>query len=530
MLSAQDHFRIISETASDAIVTIDETSIILFANPAAGRLFGYDVDELIGKPLSVLMPQRMRASHHAGVARHARTGERHVNWRGIELPGLHRDGHELMLEVSFGDYMADGRHYYTGIMRDITERLQVQRRLNAEQDVMRILAIGGDTKTAVHQVLEKIATRFDWDFGALWAINTRDNTLECYETWQAPDASIAEFVGATCDTFLNYGQGLPGRVWASNKAVWIRDIAADENFPRLRTARENQLRAAFAFPVRQANEILGVIEFFGKQTLDPDPSLLAMSETLGTAIGQFFGLRRTLEELQRANHVKSDFLATMSHELRTPLNAMIGFSQLLLDGIPTKLPADAEEKVYRISMSAKHLLGLIEEILSFSRLEAGEESLRLAPADPREIAVEVKELLEPLAHEKGLTLEYRMPDPVETMVTDPVKVRQILVNLVGNAIKFTTQGGVTLQIRNDQNCVAFDVIDTGPGISPEYQEKIFEPFWQVETGRTRNVTGTGLGLTVTQRLAKFLGGDISVESQPGHGTTFRVRIPKRASA
>ena len=528
MLSAHDHFRIISETASDAIVTIDEASTILFANPAAGRLFGYSSEELIGQPLSILMPERMRAAHRVGISRHVATGKRKLDWSGIELPGLRKNGSEMMLEVSFGDYEADGAHYYTGIMRDITERLQMQRRLDVEQDVMRNLAVATDNKAGVKKVLSGIAARFGWAFGGLWRVNTAENVITCLDVWKSNDIDLSEFIQITCSARLQFGEGLPGRVWAKGEPVWIRDLAAENNLARLAQALNDGLRAAFAFPIRQGGNVLGVMEFFGTETLDPDPSLLSMTETVGTVVGQFIERRNTLEELQRANRVKSEFLATMSHELRTPLNAMIGYSQLLLDGIPTTLEDDAHEKVHRISVSAKHLLGLIEEILTFSRLEAGEETLRIDAFKPHDIGVDVKHLLEPLATEKGLSFDVEMADQVETLHTDQVKLRQILVNLVGNAIKFTDKGGVAVRIRDENNCIAFSVTDTGPGIPQEYHEKIFEAFWQADSSKTRKVSGTGLGLSVTRRLARLLGGDVTIQSQPDRGTTFTVRIPKRA--
>ena len=528
MLSAHDHFRIISETASDAIVTIDEASTILFANPAAGRLFGYSAEDLIGQPLSILMPERMRAAHRAGISRHVATGERKLDWSGIELPGLHRNGSELMLEVSFGDYETDGAHYYTGIMRDITERLQMQRRLDVEQDVMRSLAVATDTKAAVKKVLGGIASRFGWAFGGLWRVNAAENVIMCLDVWSADSIDLTEFIQLSCSTRLQFGEGLPGRVWARGEPVWIRDLADESGFPRVQTAVDAGLRAAFAFPIRQSGNVLGVIEFFGTETLDPDPSLLSMTETVGTAVGQFIERRNTFEELQRANRVKSEFLATMSHELRTPLNAMIGYSQLLLDGIPTTLQDDAHEKVHRISVSAKHLLGLIEEILTFSRLEAGEETVRIDTFKPHDIGIDVKNLLEPLAAEKGLKFDVDVAEPVGTLITDQVKLRQILVNLVGNAIKFTENGHVALRIRDENNCIAFSVTDTGPGIPQEYHEKIFEAFWQADSSKTRKVSGTGLGLSVTRRLARLMGGDVTIQSQPDRGSTFTVRIPKRA--
>lgn len=235
-------------------------------------------------------------------------------------------------------------------------------------------------------------------------------------------------------------------------------------------------------------------------------------------------------EAERANRVKSEFLATMSHELRTPLNAMIGYTDLLLAGVPEPVSGTVRQKVERIGISARHLLELIEEILTFSRLEAGEERVDVAPMDPGALVAEVRALMEPLAMGKGIHLDSHLPAEPRPMVSDARKLRQILINLVGNAIKFTEAGQVRLALEEVGDEVVFRVTDSGAGIAADHLERIFEPFWQVEGGSTRTAGGTGLGLSVTRRLARLLGGDVSVRSEVGRGTTFTVTVPVRAPA
>lgn len=235
--------------------------------------------------------------------------------------------------------------------------------------------------------------------------------------------------------------------------------------------------------------------------------------------------QQALIAAETASSAKSDFLAVMSHELRTPLTAIIGYEELLADEIAGPVNAQQAQQLSRIKASAQHLLGLIDEILTFSRLEAGRETIRLEVVDINRIVEEAAALISPLAGEKKLGFAVYPLDPARQMRTDPGKLRQILVNLLSNAVKFTSQGGITVTTGVEGGDLVVRVADTGVGISADHKDRIFEPFWQVEQKATRRVGGTGLGLTVTRRLARLLGGDVTVESAAGEGAVFTARMP-----
>ncbi len=237
-----------------------------------------------------------------------------------------------------------------------------------------------------------------------------------------------------------------------------------------------------------------------------------------------------LEEARRAavaaSGAKTHFLANMSHEIRTPMTAIIGYADLLLD--PAQTPSDRVESLQTIRRNGQHLMEIINDILDLSKIEAGRMTVETIDTDPVQIAEEVRSLMQVRAGAKGVSLkvEYRFPLPV-TFKSDPTRLRQILMNMVGNAIKFTEQGGVTIRVSLERGAKAllrFEVEDTGVGMTPEQQQRLFQPFSQADSSTTRRFGGAGLGLVISKRLALALGGDIVITSTPGKGTVATATV------
>jgi PAS domain S-box-containing protein len=233
------------------------------------------------------------------------------------------------------------------------------------------------------------------------------------------------------------------------------------------------------------------------------------------------------EELAKANKLKSDFLASMSHELRTPLNAVIGYSALLLDGIPDALSNGQRDYVSRSRAAAQHLLSLINDILDLAKIEAGKMPVHVEWVSLPELIKEVAQQVEPMVESRNLAFVTAVAAGCPQIETDKTKVKQILLNLLSNAVKFTNRGSVRVAVDCDSAGILLEVTDTGVGIKPEEIEAIWEDFRQLDQSRTRSFGGTGLGLSISRRLTEQLGGEIGVMSVYGQGTTFSVRLPLR---
>jgi signal transduction histidine kinase len=290
--------------------------------------------------------------------------------------------------------------------------------------------------------------------------------------------------------------------------------------------RRQGFRSAIIAPLRAGGRTLGAISFY-RQVTDSayeEPDLL-LAEELANRAATAIQQARLFESAMIANRAKSDFLAVMSHELRTPLTTITGYTDLMLAHVPTALPPKHRAYVQRIRLAASHLLSLIEQILVYARLEARREQMQPERVAVADILRDAAALIEPVARERGIDFSIE-PVAADTFIeSDKTKLRQILLNLLANAVKFTDEGEVLLSAAAANGSVVFTVRDTGIGIDSQHLGSIFNPFWQVDQSSTRRAGGAGLGLSVTRKLARMLGGEVAVTSAPGGGATFTVRLP-----
>ena len=317
--------RIVVETVADAILTVDEGGVIRFINPAAERVFGYPRDELLGAQLTMLMPEYLRHLHDAGMRRYVETGHKHIPWEGVELPGLHKSGREVPLEVSFGEFSLDGRRYFTGIARDITERKRAARRLAAQHEVTRSLAESKSFEEAAPRILRAVCEGLGWEKGALWSVEHAEGLLRHVAAWRAPSLGLKETEVLGGRHTFRLGEGLPGEVYERGEPVWVDDITKS-SYLRAAAAAALGLHCVFAFPVLLHGEVLGVLEFFSREVRPPDAALLAMMSSVGAQTGQAIERQRAEEERARLSaeiiRVQDEKLAELSTPL-IPLNEQI---------------------------------------------------------------------------------------------------------------------------------------------------------------------------------------------------------------
>jgi signal transduction histidine kinase len=292
--------------------------------------------------------------------------------------------------------------------------------------------------------------------------------------------------------------------------------------------REMGIGSAMVVPITTRGATLGALTLIRTGHDNPyDDRELVVACDLGrraaVAIDNAWLYRAALA----ANQAKANFLATMSHELRTPLTAIIGYEELLADGVTGSVSEPQREQLQRIKVSALHLLSLIEEILLYARVEAGRETTRIEDVDAKSVVDHAIGFVAPTVGNRDVTVRADSVEQSLRLRTDSGKLRQMLVNLLGNAVKFTEHGEVTVRAFVDGDNVVFEVRDTGIGIEPGHLANIFDPFWQVEQHTTRKAGGSGLGLAVTRNLATLLGGTVTVTSKVGVGSTFRITLPEK---
>ena len=339
--SGLDEFsRVIAETASDAIITIDEDSTILFANRATQQIFGYQQDELLGQSLGILMPDFLRTLHRDAVKRYLADHERRILWNAVEMPGLHKDGRHLSLEISLGEFTENGARFFTGIVRDTTDHKRLETRLTVQYQAARILAEADSLEAAAPKLLRAICESLGWNLGQMWRVDRHADLLRWIASWHSGEEGASEFETASRTRAFARGVGFPGVIWAAGTSQLVTDLPK-ENLPRSELAAQTNLHSAFGFPIKLGEEVSGVMEFFAQERQTPDSSLLAVMSAIGNQIGQFVERKRAQQEhaelFAREQRARLELEAAMNRMRQVQTVTEVALSHLSLDRLLAEL-------------------------------------------------------------------------------------------------------------------------------------------------------------------------------------------------
>jgi two-component system, sensor histidine kinase and response regulator len=483
------------QTSPVGIIVHDEQRMVTMANPAFCDIFGYTQQDCLGRRLEELIVQP--GAEGAFLANIQRIAEGAV-FQG-SMKRQRKDGVLVDVEVHATRLLADGQ--YCGafaLFQDITKRVEAETALRQSEEVFRTLCASAP----------------------VGVFRSDENGVSIYA-----NQKMTEIRGVTLEQFkANPNQGIHPedveRVSASRRLNYARGGRFADQFRYLKPNGETVWVSLQGGPIRDSEGRLqgyvGVLE---------DITLLREAHEQ---------MRKAKEAADAASRAKSEFLANMSHEIRTPMNGIIGMTELAME---TELDPSQREYLNAVKYSADSLLTVINDILDFSKIEVGKLSLDPIEFNLRDHLGQAMKILAARAHEKGLELACFVPPELpDFVVGDPVRLRQVILNLVGNAIKFTEKGEVVLRVDlesqgSDAMWMHFAVSDTGIGIPVEKQQLIFEPFSQADTSTTRRYGGTGLGLSICSRLIEMMNGRIWLESEEGHGATFHFTVQfGRASA
>jgi PAS domain S-box-containing protein len=529
---SEERYRLLVQGVPDAAMFwLDPDGRVTNWNEAAERITGHAAAEVVGRDGSLLAPEGDGADRpFAAALRQAADSGHHSaeGWRA------RRDGSLFWAcEAITATRDPAGRLLgFTTVLRDVTERRRADALLAAQKRSLELVVAGAPLADVLRHLACTVQEQAGGRVAASILLLDGESRLRNGASPSLPGDYLHAIDGLPADPCL----GTCCMAAALGQPVVTPDFAAAPGWRGLsHLPLALGYRGAWSMPIlARDGQVLGTFGTYFRECREPTAEEREVVEILSRTASIAIEGRRAEEELllardaaEEASHAKSQFLAVMSHELRTPLTGIIGYADLLGSDIWGPTTDQQRMQIARIKAAAWHLVSIIEEILTFSRVEAGKEGVAREPVDLERCIRESVELLQPQAAAKGIALRVVDGAGGAEIETDVGKLRQIVLNLAGNAVKFTDRGFVELSVHPAEDDVVVAVRDTGPGIPAEQVGRIFEPFVQVDPSHTRLKGGTGLGLTVCRSLAQLLGGDVRVvESAVGSGTTFALRLPR----
>jgi signal transduction histidine kinase/DNA-binding response OmpR family regulator len=486
---------------------------------------------------SVLLARRMVAPIRVLQSGAATIGAGNLAHR-IEL----KTGDELeALGDEFNRAAARLQESYAGLEQKVAERTEELTRsvaeLRALGEVGATVSSSLDLPTVLSTIVARAVELSNADAGTIYEFDEATGVFVPRANYGLSDETVEQLR----DSQLRMGMGAVGRAAALQSVVQIADVERDTDYPLREVVQRAGFRALLAVPLLREDRVIGALVVRRKAPTEFPESVVRLLQTfagqsvLAIQNARYFQeIQDKSEQLALASEHKSQFLANMSHELRTPLNAIIGVTEMLLEDARDFKRDDEVEPLERVIRAARHLLSLINDILDLSKIEAGKMELHLESFPVEPLVDDVMKTIQPLAEKRGNVLAVNCPADLGNIQADLTRVRQALLNLVSNANKFTERGRITVGVRrikdHDGEHIEMAVSDTGIGMTPEQVGRLFQDFVQADSSTTRKYGGTGLGLAISRRLCQLMGGDITVASEAGSGSTFTIRLPAEVRA
>ena len=558
----------ILEAALDSVILMDAAGHIVQFNPAAEKTFGWQREEAVGAELAgFIVPPALRDAHRKGLVHYLKTGEARVFNQRIELTAVRKSGEKFPVEVIIAPITADGPAMFAGYIRDITERKQTEAALAERMHLSSLTAAIGmaltqdtDLRHMLQQCAEVLVRHLDGAFARIWTLNDAEQVLEL----QASAGLYTHIDGA--HSRVPVGTFKIGLIAQERKPHLTNAVVGDARVGEQEWARREGMVAFAGYPLLLDSKLVGVMAMFARHELST--SVLDGMAVVGDAIALGIERKRAEQALtqytqdlevakaaqerhaqrltelveqlslaqqkaEAATRAKSEFLANMSHELRTPLNAIILYSEMLQEEAEERRQDDFVPDLQKIQAASKHLLGLINDILDLSKIEAGKMDLCLERFEVKPMVADLISTVAPVVEKNGNRFIVTYGEGLDTMCADLTKTRQILFNLLSNAGKFTKAGTIQLAVTrrpvHGRECYEFLIKDTGIGMTQEQLQKLYKPFTQADTSTTRKYGGTGLGLAIVWRFCQMMGGDITAESDLDAGSIFTVHLPVEVS-